>query len=109
MKSRVTSEHFHFCLIALSIPGDTTYFSIDKVTGGITLIREVDRETSATLSIDIKAIDGGTPSRSADATVTFTVGDVNDATPVFDRDVYTANVDEGAFICSFYCGMKKNT
>ena len=77
------------------VPGDTTYFSIDKVTGEITLIREVDRETSATLTIDIKAIDGGTPSRSADATVTFTVGDVNDATPVFDRDVYTANVDEG--------------
>ena len=80
------------------IPGDTTYFSIDKVTGEITLIKEVDRETSATLSIDIKAIDGGTPSMSADATVTFTVGDINDATPAFDRDVYTANVDEGAFI-----------
>ena len=77
-----------------------------KSSGEITLIREVDRETSATLSIDIKAIDGGTPSMSADATVTFTAGDVNDATPAFDRDVYTANVDEGAFILLIPLGMK---
>ena len=77
------------------VSGDTTYFSIDKVTGQISLIKNVDRETSATLSINTKAIDGGTPSQSADATVTFTIGDVNDETPVFARDIYTANVDEG--------------
>ena len=65
------------------------------MTGQISLIKEVDRETSATLTINVKAIDGGTPSRSADATVTFTIGDVNDVTPVFARDIYTANVDEG--------------
>ena len=71
------------------------YFSVDRDTGDLALVMSVDREAVATLSLVVKAVDGGSPSRSADATVTITVGDVNDVTPEFERDIYTANANEG--------------
>ncbi|KAF6084027.1 FAT atypical cadherin 1 [Phyllostomus discolor] len=73
-------------------------FSINPKTGAIFLIENLDYESSHEYYLTVEATDGGTPSLSDVATVNVNVTDINDNTPVFSQDPYTAVISEDAVL-----------
>ncbi|XP_043826311.1 protocadherin Fat 1 isoform X3 [Dromiciops gliroides] len=73
-------------------------FSIDSTTGAIFIIDSLDYESSHEYYLTVEATDGGTPSLSDVATVNVNVTDINDNTPVFSQDTYTAVISEDAVL-----------
>ncbi|KAJ8953107.1 hypothetical protein NQ318_013451 [Aromia moschata] len=58
----------------------------------------LDRETTASYSLVIEALDGGTPPLRGEMTVNITIQDVNDNPPIFNQSRYFASVPENATI-----------
>ena len=71
-----------------------THVSVDEDTGIISTITSLDREAIDKLTIYVIACDHGNPPRSATATVTVLIDDVNDMVPVFTQASYTFVVTE---------------
>ena len=69
-------------------------FAIDGSTGQITVAGALDHEDTETYTLTVTATDDGTPAKEADAEVTITVNDVNEA-PAFAA-VETQSVPENA-------------
>lgn len=66
--------------------------------GAIFIIDNLDYESSHEYYLTVEATDGGTPSLSDVAAVNINVTDINDNTPVFSQDTYTAVVSEDAVL-----------
>uniref|UniRef100_UPI00398E4B27 protocadherin-10-like n=1 Tax=Pristiophorus japonicus TaxID=55135 RepID=UPI00398E4B27 len=58
------------------------------------LEKSLDREQQSTFNLVLTAIDGGIPQRSCIARIIITVLDANDNAPLFDHEVYRANIVE---------------
>lgn len=58
----------------------------------------LDRETTASYSLLIEAVDGGTPPLRGTMTVNITILDVNDNQPLFNQSRYFATVPENATV-----------
>ncbi|KAL4230909.1 hypothetical protein ACF0H5_011284 [Mactra antiquata] len=58
------------------------------------LVQNLDREIHSSVSVTIKAIDGGNPARSATLVVTVTIGDENDNYPEFSKSSYNVTINE---------------
>ncbi|KAM4809573.1 LOW QUALITY PROTEIN: protocadherin Fat 1 [Rhinophrynus dorsalis] len=71
-------------------------FSINPVTGMIFILESLDYETSLEYYLTVEATDGGTPPLSDVASVNINVTDVNDNSPVFSQNTYTAVIGEDA-------------
>lgn len=76
------------------ILADVGPFVVDSVRGDITVMSKLDRETDSNYSLILRAVDQGNPSRSATATVSITVLDVNDFAPLFFPEIVTIHVIE---------------
>lgn len=79
------------------------HFKVVKVilifcAGAIFIIENLDYESSHEYYLTVEATDGGTPSLSDVATVSINVTDVNDNSPVFSQDTYTAVISEDAVL-----------
>ncbi|XP_052128982.1 protocadherin-like wing polarity protein stan isoform X1 [Frankliniella occidentalis] len=68
--------------------------TVDESSGWIFTTRELDREEHSKYQFLVLAADGGSPPRSATASVVVTVQDVNDNDPVFNPREYNAVVAE---------------
>ena len=73
---------------------DTIGFTINPTSGNITTLREFDREANECYTFVVIATDMGSPSLTASALVTVTVGDINDQVPSFVDSVYVICIDE---------------
>ncbi|XP_061923836.1 protocadherin Fat 3a isoform X3 [Entelurus aequoreus] len=73
-------------------------FIIHPHTGAITVAEFLDYETCKDYFLTLEARDGGTPPLSAITTVNINLTDVNDNSPMFSRELYTAVVSEEASI-----------
>jgi len=63
----------------------------------IEVLQMLDREVSPQgYNLSLRAIDRGVPPRSSTKNVHVKLGDFNDHSPVFDREVYEVNVNESA-------------
>lgn len=69
-------------------------FRVNETTGVIYLNRPVRVETGSTIHIELTATDGGSPQLTNKNTVTITIKDVNDHTPVFDHTSYETSLSE---------------
>lgn len=69
-------------------------FVVDSVRGVVTLIDKLDRETESDYDLVLTAVDQGNSPRSAVATVTVTVLDVNDFAPQFSPETLFIHVME---------------
>ena len=89
----------------LGIAGDVRYniiastnfqnsFAIDSQSGVISVAADIDRETVASFDLSVRARDRGTPRNQARVTVIITIMDINDNSPDFLNDPYTAVVRE---------------
>ncbi|CAH1802941.1 unnamed protein product, partial [Owenia fusiformis] len=80
-----------------NINGD---FTINSMSGSITIEKELDRERINQYKIVVAAEDTGIPVRSDTATATITVLDNNDNPPAFTSDSYTLYVSENTPLLS---------
>lgn len=86
-----TNANFNFSLSAPS-----SLFSIDPITGAISLHSSLDFETRRLHSVTLLAIDAGTPPLTGSATFSVIVEDVDDVSVVFEPDTYSASVFENS-------------
>ncbi|XP_062842208.1 cadherin EGF LAG seven-pass G-type receptor 2 [Trichomycterus rosablanca] len=69
-------------------------FEVDAESGLVTTAEELDRETKDTHVFRVTAVDHGSPRRTAMATLTISVSDMNDHAPVFEQQDYKESVRE---------------
>lgn len=69
-------------------------FQIDPISGWVITKARVDRENISSHYFTVKARDQGSPSNSAQTSLTITVEDINDHAPTFEQSVYNINVSE---------------
>ncbi|XP_063282292.1 cadherin EGF LAG seven-pass G-type receptor 3 isoform X2 [Pelobates fuscus] len=93
------SGRLFYTMDALMNSKSLELFSIDSVTGLISTIEILDRESMDLHYFRITAIDNGSPRLSATTMVAITVSDRNDHSPVFEQAEYKEsireNVEEG--------------
>ena len=75
------------------VDGDRDTFTIDEVTGDISLLHTVDRELRETFRLSVQASDGKHQSL---ANLILVVQDANDNIPSFSSDIFTFDVYESA-------------
>ncbi|XP_046358556.2 protocadherin Fat 4-like [Haliotis rufescens] len=73
------------------------HFTVDSVTGVVSVQASLDRESLSSYVLEVKAQDKGTPtSLTGTSTVSITITDVNDNFPLCTSSVYTGSVPEDA-------------
>ncbi|XP_029020998.2 protocadherin alpha-8-like isoform X15 [Betta splendens] len=79
----------------------TDYFRVDVKDRGedrkvpfLVLQKQLDRETAGRHKLRLTAIDGGKPPKSGDIEIIVDVLDVNDNSPVFTKESYSATIEE---------------
>ncbi|XP_028252910.1 cadherin EGF LAG seven-pass G-type receptor 1-like [Parambassis ranga] len=80
--------------IRYSLRGGEGKFSIDPVSGIVSVAGALDRETEAQYNLQVVAEDQGRPARSATATLLVHVSDINDNAPKFTEAGYQIEVLE---------------
>jgi len=80
-------------------------FAMDARLGHLTLLKHLDYETAQRHSLVIQASDTGTPSLSSNLTVLVEVQDVNDNTPVFEKEEYAVKIVESLAVNSQVSGF----
>ncbi|KAG7316014.1 hypothetical protein KOW79_020880 [Hemibagrus wyckioides] len=71
-------------------------FSIDQTTGVVSVMTELDREETETITLQIQAAQQDDDTKIANAVVLVTVEDVDDNAPEFDQSNYTAVIPENS-------------
>lgn len=83
-------------VVRYSLLNHQDVFDINKGTGEITTITELDHEAVNYYSILVRACDNGNTSLCSNVTVSVQVTDINDLFPVYDYDVYYTSLCEDA-------------
>ncbi|XP_069496517.1 protocadherin-8-like [Ambystoma mexicanum] len=89
IQSYQVSVNSHFSLEVQSRADGVKY-------ADLVLVKELDRETQDTVTLELVARDGGSPALSGSAVVTVRVLDFNDHRPVFEHPLLTAELQEDA-------------
>lgn len=98
MKTRCTQKRSSVSVIENVMALQNAGSNFGFYSGAVFIIENLDYESSHEYYLTIEATDGGTPSLSDVATVNINVTDVNDNTPVFSQDTYTAVISEDAVL-----------
>ncbi|XP_026577443.1 protocadherin-16 [Pseudonaja textilis] len=69
-------------------------FALDPLTGQLSTVQGLDRERKATYVLTTQACDNGSPARCASTAIEVQVLDLNDNTPRFMQEAYSAEVPE---------------
>lgn len=77
-----------------SLTPESATFSVNPMSGNITLVQNLDFETVANYTLTITATDEGLPPRSANTLILIVVTDSNDNPPVFSQTRYTGSLEE---------------
>ncbi|XP_020495271.2 protocadherin Fat 4 [Labrus bergylta] len=80
--------------IRYSLKGGEGRFSVDPLSGMVSVAAELDRETKAEYNLLVVAEDQGRPTRSATASLLLRVSDINDNAPLFSSVEYQVEVLE---------------
>ncbi|XP_066572835.1 protocadherin gamma-A3 isoform X22 [Amia ocellicauda] len=92
--------------VRCSIQQNAPFKLVPSIKNYYSLVTEsdLDRETVSQYNITITAADEGSPPQSSSKTIYIPISDVNDNSPVFDQQAYSAYVTEnntpGSSICS---------
>ena len=91
-----TDGVFDYSIQSVTPISGGSLFGIDPASGKISLIGTLDVETQTTYTLNVRATDRGvTPNAlSADTTVTISVQDANDNTPICNPAVYSKELAE---------------
>lgn len=87
----------------ISSENERKEFSVNPITGAVTILEPLDYDTVQEYRLNITATDLGFEPRHAIATLTVNVSDINDNPPTFDQSVYEAYLPENSAPKSFVC------
>ena len=78
--------------ISYSITGgnEEGRFRLESTRGILSTASTLDRETTASYTLTVQAIDGGSPPLSSRANIMINITDVNDNSPIFNQSIYSA-------------------
>jgi len=82
---------FPFFLLSFSI---TFFYPISETSGAITIIGNLDYETSQSYTLNVSVTDRGYPPLQSFALVYINIADINDNVPVFNESNAVVNVSE---------------
>ncbi|XP_041348330.1 cadherin EGF LAG seven-pass G-type receptor 2-like isoform X2 [Gigantopelta aegis] len=83
--------------IRYTLTGNTDQiFSIDSSTGNLKIVKPLDHEYVSEYKLNVRAEDGGSPSRKNTTVVLIQVIDVNDNSPQFTSQLYEEYISESA-------------
>jgi protocadherin Fat 1/2/3 len=85
-------------IFAWADPAAAAAFTLDSITGNITVRAALDRETVSIYTLNVTASDRGAVPKTTFALITIHILDVNDNFPVFTPRVYTIEVPEDAAV-----------
>lgn len=92
------------------ITGDNSMFNLEKRSGRLMLLKNLDREITKTITLSIRARYTNVPTLSSVVSVTIQVLDENDNPPVFSKKAYQASIDEnvrrGSFVLQVFAEDK---
>ncbi|XP_061541484.1 protocadherin alpha-3-like [Phycodurus eques] len=81
--------------------GQSEYFRVEVKDRGedrkvpfLVLLKQLDRETKGRHRLRLTAVDGGKPPKSGSVDIIVDVLDVNDNSPVFDKELYSVSLEE---------------
>ncbi|XP_046739792.1 cadherin-related tumor suppressor [Diprion similis] len=80
----------------ISAGNEQKEFSVDAVTGAVTILQPLDYETVQEYHLNITATDLGFEPKQATATLTVTLNDINDNPPTFNQSSYEAFLPENS-------------
>jgi protocadherin Fat 4 len=80
----------------ISAGNERQEFSINPITGAITILEALDYDTIQEYRLNITAKDLGFESKRSIATLTVNVSDINDNPPVFNQSLYEAYLSENS-------------
>ncbi|XP_041959519.1 protein dachsous-like [Alosa sapidissima] len=89
-----TNAEFTYRIAKVEPSLESTPFTLDPVTGALTLARRLDYGDGTRYTLAVEAVDKGTPTMTGNATVTVQVEDVNNNPPEFSRERYDVAVPE---------------
>ncbi|KAL0994901.1 hypothetical protein UPYG_G00129030 [Umbra pygmaea] len=75
-------------------------FQLHASSGALSTSRPLDRELQAGYTLEVVALDLGSPALSSTSTVEVTVLDVNDNSPAFSSTSYTVDISEDAALAT---------
>ncbi|XP_077862377.1 protocadherin Fat 4-like [Saccoglossus kowalevskii] len=81
--------------------GSEGKFRLNPDSGELSILSELDREIKEVYELLVVARDKGYPANEASVTVTITLLDVNDNSPVFNERLYVASISENEPIDSY--------
>ncbi|CAC5413660.1 unnamed protein product [Mytilus coruscus] len=84
---------------------DKGYFEINKVNGSIKVLHHLDRENKSEYDIILKVVQDNNPRRSATASLSIKVKDLNDNLPEFKKTYEEVHIDEHASSGTFLCKL----
>ncbi|XP_061755841.1 protocadherin alpha-8-like [Nerophis ophidion] len=73
----------------------------DRKVPFLVLLKQLDREAGGRHRLRLTATDGGKPAKSGSIEITLDVLDVNDNSPVFDKEVYSVSLNENVAVGTF--------
>ena len=79
----------------LTGPGSEKY-SLDQVTGQLTVLKPLDREEKSEYSLKVTVRDGGNADWECTCKVKISLTDENDNAPVFSQPSYSVNIPENS-------------
>ncbi|XP_028982383.1 cadherin-related tumor suppressor [Diachasma alloeum] len=85
----------------ISSNSDRKEFSVHPITGAVTILEPLDYDTIQEYRLNISATDLGFEPKTAVATLTVNVSDINDNPPTFNQSVYEAYLPENSKPNSF--------
>lgn len=80
--------------ITYSISGAPGVFDVSPTSGRVSLIGTLNREMNSNYTLNVTAVDGGSPSRSSSILINVVVTDSNDNQPQFDAPSYNGSIIE---------------
>ena len=94
LESTDSDRNANGTLNTIRLLNNIPYFEFNNVTGELVSLIAFDRETVPSYNISVFLLDSGSPALQSTIIVTIFVTDINDNTPVFDREQYEMYVPE---------------
>ncbi|KAI6229219.1 hypothetical protein M3Y95_00508200 [Aphelenchoides besseyi] len=90
----------------LTFTMDSKDFSINNMTGEITVAKPLDRESRSSYSVTVTVTDAGQPPLASSTVLEIKIEDVNDCIPTFERSSYQTSIAEDMPVGTSFLQLK---
>ncbi|KAK9507370.1 hypothetical protein O3M35_007243 [Rhynocoris fuscipes] len=102
VSGRARAGHLMYTLSSISPTDMETAFDLDRSSGSLVVTRKLDRESCSEYRLEVRALDTSTTinHQSSAVIVKVEIADVNDNTPIWEKDLVEVEASEDAAVGS---------